>query len=199
MPLERNAVRYLLNFSTGRRGAKSTEYFLQSGFPVIYLHSKGSCLPWTERNISSVKDVDCRSPEAGSASWTFFSFVRLIDWLIDCLIDWLIDWLTGLLNSGCTVVPSLGWRIAYSSLQISEPEMKRFTSMTCFVEYQDLDEYLFYLRRISEIITRHFQRNIIYLSAAVSDYYIPFDQMVWYGIFFLTESKFLINGVVNSQ
>lgn len=46
VPLERNAVRYIQNFSTGMRGARSAEQFLQLGYAVIFLHSKHSALPW---------------------------------------------------------------------------------------------------------------------------------------------------------
>lgn len=42
IPLEKNTVRSIENFSTGRRGALSTEYFLRKGFSVIFLYRKGS-------------------------------------------------------------------------------------------------------------------------------------------------------------
>ena len=37
IPFEKNTVRTLENFSTGRRGALSAEYFLRNGFHVIFL------------------------------------------------------------------------------------------------------------------------------------------------------------------
>ncbi|OII72051.1 phosphopantothenoylcysteine synthetase [Cryptosporidium ubiquitum] len=52
VPLERNTVRYIENFSTGTRGAYSAEYFLKSGFSVVFFYRKGSHLPFT---------VDCPS------------------------------------------------------------------------------------------------------------------------------------------
>ncbi|OII77679.1 DNA pantothenate metabolism flavoprotein [Cryptosporidium andersoni] len=49
VPLERNTVRFIENFSTGIRGALSTEYFLRKGYAVIFFHRKGSALPFVNR------------------------------------------------------------------------------------------------------------------------------------------------------
>lgn len=38
VPLERLTVRFVDNFSSGTRGAASTEYFLESGYKVIMLY-----------------------------------------------------------------------------------------------------------------------------------------------------------------
>nr|XP_002123168.1 phosphopantothenate--cysteine ligase-like [Ciona intestinalis]XP_009862015.1 phosphopantothenate--cysteine ligase-like [Ciona intestinalis] len=46
VPLEKHAVRYLENFSTGRRGALSVEQFLTRGYKVIFLYRDGSCFPY---------------------------------------------------------------------------------------------------------------------------------------------------------
>lgn len=44
--LEKNSVRSLENFSTGTRGARSAEYFLKAGHPVIFFHRSGSYCPF---------------------------------------------------------------------------------------------------------------------------------------------------------
>lgn len=46
VPLERNTVRSVENFSTGTRGALSTEYFLKGSenVRVIYFHRKTNCM-----------------------------------------------------------------------------------------------------------------------------------------------------------
>ena len=49
IPLEKNTVRSVENFSTGRRGAISTEYFLKKGYFVIFLHRKPSFEPFKVR------------------------------------------------------------------------------------------------------------------------------------------------------
>jgi phosphopantothenate-cysteine ligase len=46
VPLEKNTVRSIENFSTGRRGALSAESFLREGFYVIFLYRKNSIQPF---------------------------------------------------------------------------------------------------------------------------------------------------------
>lgn len=53
VPLERNTVRFLDNFSTGSRGAASAERFLKRGYAVVLLTRKGSIQPF-ERRIPSL-------------------------------------------------------------------------------------------------------------------------------------------------
>uniref|UniRef100_A0A671TEV6 Phosphopantothenate--cysteine ligase n=2 Tax=Sinocyclocheilus anshuiensis TaxID=1608454 RepID=A0A671TEV6_9TELE len=47
VPLESRTVRFLDNFSSGRRGASSAKYFLDSGYAVIFLHRHRSLYPYT--------------------------------------------------------------------------------------------------------------------------------------------------------
>ena len=49
VPLERNEVRCMSNFSTGNRGAASAEYFLKLGYTVIFVTKQGSLQPFTRR------------------------------------------------------------------------------------------------------------------------------------------------------
>lgn len=46
VPLEQRCVRYIDNFSSGHRGATSTEYFIKAGYAVIFLHRRGTCQPF---------------------------------------------------------------------------------------------------------------------------------------------------------
>eukprot|EP00884_Botryococcus_braunii_P005180 jgi/Botrbrau1/14663/Bobra.0108s0024.1 len=46
VPLEKRCVRFIDNFSGGTRGALSTEYFLEAGYGVIFLHRKHSVQPF---------------------------------------------------------------------------------------------------------------------------------------------------------
>ncbi|KAJ4927301.1 hypothetical protein JOQ06_015035 [Pogonophryne albipinna] len=48
VPLESRTVRFLDNFSSGRRGASSAEYFMDSGYAVIFLHRHRSLYPYTQ-------------------------------------------------------------------------------------------------------------------------------------------------------
>ncbi|XP_065847234.1 phosphopantothenate--cysteine ligase 1-like isoform X2 [Euphorbia lathyris] len=46
VPLEQRCVRYIDNFSSGHRGAASTEYFIKAGYAVIFLNRRGTCQPY---------------------------------------------------------------------------------------------------------------------------------------------------------
>ncbi|NP_001072632.1 phosphopantothenate--cysteine ligase [Xenopus tropicalis] len=52
VPLESRTVRFLDNFSSGRRGSASAEYFLQAGYAVIFLHRHRSMYPYSRRYTS---------------------------------------------------------------------------------------------------------------------------------------------------
>ncbi|KAF2861464.1 DFP-domain-containing protein [Piedraia hortae CBS 480.64] len=47
VPLENQTVRFIDNFSAGTRGATSAEYFIRSGYAVIFLHRQFSLLPYS--------------------------------------------------------------------------------------------------------------------------------------------------------
>ncbi|KAI8827238.1 DNA/pantothenate metabolism flavoprotein [Fimicolochytrium jonesii] len=47
VPLERNTVRFIDNFSAGTRGATSAEYFIEAGYAVIFMHRQFSLQPYS--------------------------------------------------------------------------------------------------------------------------------------------------------
>jgi phosphopantothenate-cysteine ligase len=50
VPVERNTVRFIDNFSTGVRGARLAEYFLRRPeYRVLYIHRAGSSFPFIQR------------------------------------------------------------------------------------------------------------------------------------------------------
>ncbi|EDL30442.1 phosphopantothenate--cysteine ligase isoform 1 [Mus musculus] len=49
VPLEARAVRFLDNFSSGRRGAASAEVFLAAGYGVLFLYRARSAFPYAHR------------------------------------------------------------------------------------------------------------------------------------------------------
>lgn len=71
VPLESRTVRFLDNFSSGRRGASSAEYFIESGYAVIFLHRHRSLHPYT-RMFSSMNLLEAlkfrNEEEASSGS-----------------------------------------------------------------------------------------------------------------------------------
>ena len=62
VPLERNCVRFIDNFSRGNRGAFSAEAFLAAGYAVIFLTRAGSAQPFVvdfqeSLGVSTLADV----------------------------------------------------------------------------------------------------------------------------------------------
>jgi hypothetical protein len=62
IPLEKNCVRFIDNFSRGNRGAFSAEAFLDAGYAVIFLSRAGSAQPFVvdfqeSLGVSSLADV----------------------------------------------------------------------------------------------------------------------------------------------
>jgi phosphopantothenate---cysteine ligase (ATP) len=53
VPIEKNTVRFLDNFSGGSRGSTSTEYFLKNDYAVIFLFRKNSLQPFSRRFMIS--------------------------------------------------------------------------------------------------------------------------------------------------
>lgn len=49
VPLEKNTVRFIDNFSAGTRGAFSTEKFLENGYSVIFLYRSHSLQPYSNQ------------------------------------------------------------------------------------------------------------------------------------------------------
>ncbi|PVV04621.1 hypothetical protein BB560_000878 [Smittium megazygosporum] len=64
VPLENNTVRFVDNFSAGTRGAISAEFFLKSGYSVIFLHRKHSLQPFNRKYAT---------PELGFLDFLFIS------------------------------------------------------------------------------------------------------------------------------
>lgn len=67
VPLESRTVRFLDNFSSGRRGASSAEYFIESGYAVIFLHRHRSLYPYT-RMFSTMNILDALKFRGGDGA-----------------------------------------------------------------------------------------------------------------------------------
>eukprot|EP01080_Neovahlkampfia_damariscottae_P011181 gene11181-4001_t len=62
VPLEKNTVRSITNFSTGTRGANSAEEFLKHGYAVIFVHALNSKKPFTNQ-LSIGNGVEIKNKE----------------------------------------------------------------------------------------------------------------------------------------
>ncbi|KAL6767617.1 COAB1 [Auxenochlorella protothecoides x Auxenochlorella symbiontica] len=136
VPLERNCVRFIDNFSKGTRGALSAEQFLKAGYSVIFLSRTGSLLPFLS---------ECQEDMA-----TAFSVSGPGELQVSALAEALRTF------HSCTEDPGTFLHVPFT---------------TVF-------EYLQYLEVIARRLASHGRLALFYLAAAVSDYYIPWAEMV---------------------
>jgi len=130
VPLERNTVRYISNFSGGTRGAHSAEVALENGYRVIYLHHVTARRPYRNENVwhkMNYKDgaLVCDDPEI------VHDFQKQL----------------------------------------------KFKNDLFEVHYDTLFEYLTAVAYIVKHTAHLKQKVMFYSSAAVSDYFMPFEKM----------------------
>ncbi|KAL5508987.1 hypothetical protein EMCRGX_G004261 [Ephydatia muelleri] len=153
VPLEKNTVRYLDNFSVGTRGAASAEQFLAQGYAVIFLHRASSLKPF-HRHFSSENPLD----------WFTLSSPSTIDGSsVDC---------HGTSNVKIALLPEKENKLATKLKQYEELKPRLL-----LVPYTTLFDYLHYLKVISSLLRPLGPQAIIYLAAAVSDFYVHPEDM----------------------
>ncbi|ARF02690.1 SWPV1-087 [Shearwaterpox virus] len=144
--LEKNAVRFLENFSTGMRGAISVEKFIEKGYAVCFLHRDSSLFPWI-RNLPSgrglldlfeIKNMD-----------TYKEVFSLKDE-----------------DKNSVMVNGLK-----SYKKALDDDALLVIDFTCVYQYLKL------LQKITEALSIMGSNAMIYLAAAVSDFYIPYEDM----------------------
>jgi len=137
IPLETNTVRFLDNFSTGSRGASSTEYFLKHDYFVVFLFRRSSVKPFS-RAFPDPRDMfECTGSN---------EVPRLRDTCIDAVTTTLRTY----------------QRVRHRLLEIP---------------FESLTDYLHLLRMICVRLSTFGRRTLLYLAAAVSDFYLPLDAM----------------------
>jgi len=154
VPLELNTVRFVDNFSSGARGSASAEYFLKQGWAVVFLFRSGSLQPFA-RHLHTAPLLSALQEQETSSS------------------------------------PSL--------LLPPGPECSRLLPVVraareaegrlLQLEFSSLSSYLWLLRTATLVLAERksnesqddqtasnkgsCERNLLYLAAAVSDFYIP--------------------------
>ena len=134
IPLEKNTVRMIENFSTGQRGALSTEYFLKSGFYVIYLYRTNSKFPFIWRNsLNEIFNDFCNENKENKLE----------------------------------------------NLNNDMKEYAKYKEKLLSLEYCTVMEYLALCIMIAEQYKEYEkpENTMLYLAAAVSDFYIPVEKM----------------------
>lgn len=149
VPLEKNMVRFLDNFSQGERGATSVEYFLAKGYSVIFLYRKSSRCPFTRTFSSSIgSKVDS-------------SMVAKVNHQRDEIVF--------------EVSENEKRLIQLESKILNESIMNKQLIM---LDFESVQEYLKLLQQVSELFSPLGPRVCHYLAAAVSDFYIPDELMI---------------------
>ncbi|KHN98736.1 phosphopantothenate-cysteine ligase [Metarhizium album ARSEF 1941] len=143
VPLEKQTVRFIDNFSAGTRGATSAEYFLEAGYAVVFLHRQFSLLPYS-RHFSHSKD---------------------------CFLDFLSEAPTG----------QVEWRAGHDAAKVRDVLARyrraKDANMLLMIPFVTIGDYLHELRAVSRLMRPLGARGLLYLAAAVSDFFVPPDRM----------------------
>ncbi|KAE8982863.1 hypothetical protein PF005_g22697 [Phytophthora fragariae] len=145
VPLERNTVRFLDNFSTGSRGAASVEYLLGLGYAVIYVHRPGSIAPFArhlQRATCSSLDVD------------FLEHLDVRGEEIRLLVE----------------DPAAKKKVVGA---VHKLRTVRAANTLLALPFTSVDDYFFVLRMVATCVAPWKERALFLLAAAVSDFYIP--------------------------
>ncbi|XP_060614673.2 phosphopantothenate--cysteine ligase isoform X1 [Anolis sagrei] len=149
VPLEARPVRFLENFSSGRRGAASAERFLAAGYGVCFLYRARSAFPFARR-----------LPPPGPA---LLDALRLREGGEE-----------GGEGGGVEVAPGALPGLAPA---LQAYRRARDGGALLALEFTALDEYLALLRAAAKALAPLGSSAMFYLAAAVSDFYIPPSEM----------------------
>lgn len=143
VPLERQTVRFIDNFSAGTRGATSAEYFLENDYAVIFLHRQFSLQPYS-RHYSHATD---------------------------CFLDFLTEAEDG------TVVAGPKYQQKMKDV-LRKYKRAKDKNMLLTLPFTTITDYLFVLRAVAQLMRPLGPRGLLYLAAAVSDFFVPPARMV---------------------
>lgn len=149
VPLERNTVRFIDNFSAGTRGAASAEHFLAAGYAVIFLHREFSLVPYA-RHFSH------------ATTGSFLDFLAVED---------------DAGGSGGKVVRAAEGSGETMARVLSEYKRARDEGLLLTVPFVTIGDYLHELRAISRLMAPLGPEGLLYLAAAVSDFFVPPERM----------------------
>ncbi|KAI0869139.1 DNA/pantothenate metabolism flavoprotein [Hypoxylon argillaceum] len=142
VPLEKQTVRFIDNFSAGTRGATSAEYFLESGYAVIFMHRQFSLLPYSRHYSHST----------------------------DCFLDFLHESEDGSVIAN----PAHQQKMLRVLRKYNTAKRQNLLLMLPFVTITD---YLHELRAVAQLMRPLGPNGLLYLAAAVSDFFVPPNRM----------------------
>ncbi|KAI0400058.1 DNA/pantothenate metabolism flavoprotein [Xylaria palmicola] len=142
VPLEKHTVRFIDNFSAGTRGATSAEYFLESGYAVIFLHRQFSLLPYSRHYSHST----------------------------DCFLDYLHE-----ADDGSVVANPAHQRKMLRVLRKYNTAKRQ--NLLLMLPFVTITDYLHELRAVAQLMRPLGPNGLLYLAAAVSDFFVPPERM----------------------
>ncbi|KKP00255.1 hypothetical protein THAR02_07638 [Trichoderma harzianum] len=142
VPLEKNTVRFIDNFSAGTRGATSAEYFLSAGYAVIFLHRQFSLLPYSRHYSHST----------------------------DCLLDLLHE------DSDGRVAVRPDDSVRFLDV-LRKYQSARRDNMLLLLPFVTIGDYLHELRSVARLMAPLGSSGLLYLAAAVSDFFVPPERL----------------------
>lgn len=153
VPLEKQTVRFIDNFSAGTRGATSAEYFLSADYAVIFLHREFSLQPYS-RHYTHAKDcfLDFLDEDEGPAGGG------------------------GSGDDGTRVVVRKQDQSRILDVLREYKKAKR-SNMLLMLPFVTIGDYLHELRGIARLMRPLGSSGLLYLAAAVSDFFVPPERM----------------------
>ncbi|RYP45120.1 hypothetical protein DL768_008478 [Monosporascus sp. mg162] len=149
VPLEKNTVRFIDNFSAGTRGATSAEYFLESGYAVIFLHRQFSLLPYSRHYSHST----------------------------DCFLDFLREDPSEEEEGAQSRVVANPAHQAKMLRVLRKYNAAKQRNMLLMLPFVTITDYLHELRAVAQLMRPLGPNGLLYLAAAVSDFFVPPDRM----------------------
>ncbi|KAK0387917.1 hypothetical protein NLU13_4162 [Sarocladium strictum] len=146
VPLERQTVRFIDNFSAGTRGATSAEHFISAGYAVIFLHREFSLAPYS-RHYSHAKDG-------------LLDFLELDE-----------------AGEGGMKVKVRGQEGEKMKDVLKSYNAAREGRLLLTLPFVTIGDYLHELRAISRLMAPLGPNGLLYLAAAVSDFFVPPERM----------------------
>mmetsp|Transcript_25405 Transcript_25405/g.66484 ORF Transcript_25405/g.66484 Transcript_25405/m.66484 type:complete len:339 (-) Transcript_25405:301-1317(-) len=164
IPLEKNMVRFVDNFSTGTRGSCSAEAFLDQGYAVIFLHRSNSLRPFTRRFANRHLFGELLTV-AGKAD-------------ADGVVDRVGGGGAGAAGEGAspTVAVTSVHSAEVAAAHAAYTEAVR-SNRLLEVPFETVVDYLHLLRAGAQAVAPLGPRAAVYLAAAVSDFYLPAKMM----------------------
>jgi len=163
VPLELNTVRFVDNFSSGARGSASAEYFLKQGWAVVFLFRSGSLQPYA-RHLHPSSLLSALQEQATSSSPSLLlppgpECSRLLPVVREAR-----EAEGRLLQIDFSSLSSYLWLLRAATLALAERKERRSGSKETLGENGSQE---------NQGEDGSSVRNLLYLAAAVSDFYIP--------------------------